>query len=90
MVKDVLNNNDLSLTFEELWKRLRREAEGVKMDVLYEAGCLEMIWSFSEEQTKLRVIKLLRQCGAKYQERHSSVHFWVRSDKHGHMNFVPA
>ncbi|HHU85921.1 MAG: hypothetical protein ACOX86_09620 [Pelotomaculaceae bacterium] len=90
MVKDDLNKNDWSLTFEEFWKHLRKEAEGVKMDVLFEAGCLEMQWSFSEQRTKLRVIKLLQQCGAKYQEGHSSVCFWIKTDKHGQMNLVPA
>lgn len=88
MVND--NSNDSSLTFEEFWKRLRKEAAGVKMDVLFEAGCLEMQWSFSEQRTKLRVVKLLQQCGVKYQESHSSVHFWVKADKHGQMNLVLA
>jgi hypothetical protein len=90
MVNNNSNTKDSLLTFEDFWKNLRKEAAGVKIDVLFEAGCLEMQWSFSEQRTKLRVVKLLQQYGVKYRESHSAVHFWIKADKHGQMNLVLA
>ena len=79
-----------SYTFEEFWTHLRREAKGVKIDILFKAGWLEMQWSFRAQETKLKIIKLLKQRGVKYREDHSSVYFWIRVDRHGRLEFVKA
>jgi hypothetical protein len=79
-----------SITFEDFWKHLRNAAEGVKIDISIEAETLEMQWSFSDQGTKLKIIKLLRQRGAKYLEGHCFVHFWVEVDSHGKLELVKA
>ena len=76
--------------FGEYWTHLRNEANGVKMDVLYKAGRLEMQWSFSDQRTKLKIVKLLKQRAAKYQVCHTSVCFWIEVDGNGWLDLVKA
>ncbi len=58
------------------------------MNVLYKAGCLEMQWSFSDQETKLKIVKLLKQRGAKYWAGNSSVCFWVEVNEEGCLDLV--
>lgn len=79
-----------SLTFEEFWTHLRNEAEGVMMDIAFEAGRLEMQWSFCDQRIKLKIVKLLQQRGARFREDHSTVYFWIEVDRHRRLNLVEA
>lgn len=76
--------------FGEYWKRLCNEANGVKMDALYKAGRLEMQWSFNDQRTKLKIVKLLKQRAAKYQVYNTSVYFWIEVDENGWLDLVKA
>lgn len=67
---------------------LRREAEGVEMDVFFECGCLKMKWSFGNQAIMLKIIKLLEENGARYQVNDSSVYFWVAVNDSGQPNMV--
>lgn len=78
------------MMFGEYWTCLRGEAKGVKMDVLYKAGRLEMQWSFSDQGTKLKIVELLKQRAAKYQVCHTRVCFWIEVDPNGLLDLVKA
>lgn len=79
-----------SISFEEFWLQIRKEAVGVEMDVLFEAGGLKMQWSFSDQTKMQKTIKLLKQNGARYQVCQSSVCFWVEVSEQGRLNVVLA
>lgn len=78
------------ISFEDFWRQLRREATGLRIDILFKAGCLEMQWSFSDQETKQRIEKLLKQRGAKYRASDSTVYFWVEDNEEGYLNLVKA
>lgn len=77
-----------SMSFEDFWRQLRREATGLRIDIRFMAGCLEMQWSFNAQGTKQRIEKLLRQRGAKYRTSDYKIYFWLENNEEGYMDLV--
>ena len=58
------------------------------MDAFFECGCLKMQWSFSDSEKMLKIIRFLKEYGARYQVCDLSVYFWVAVNEYGRLYVV--